>query len=406
MEATQEHIGFETGTLLQGTYQILHLLGSGGMGRVYAASHARLPGLFAVKALHKEYAKNENAIIRFRGEAEIMAGLRHPNIVQVFDYNVAEDGTPYLVMEFIEGTSLGDKLRSGEKMSPERVASIVPQIAGALEVAHRRGVVHRDLKPDNIMVTSPDGQEDFIKVVDFGISKAVGSSRITAETTILGTPQYMAPEQAQGRHEDVDHRTDQFALAAMTYALLAGVEPFQGQSPVTVLYQVVHEAAKPIAQRIAWRCNRVDAVLQKAMSKANCDRYSTILEFSSALVAAIAADLSEDAPPAGAQNVESFVRAPQTGLVTVVAPRSRESRQIRRPTVDSTMVIDRPRRRGMRPATGFAAAGLAAAALLAVFETGANWQRVWSLLSGSFLPAASAPAADNVIEGESTPLGQ
>ncbi|HEY0715885.1 MAG TPA: serine/threonine-protein kinase, partial [Polyangia bacterium] len=130
--------------MLRGTYQILHPLGSGGMGRVYAASHARLPGLFAVKALHREYAKNETAVYRFRGEAEIMAGLRHPHIVQVFDFDVAEDGTPYLVMEFIEGQNLSERLGSGETLSPLKVGRLISQIASALDAAHRRGIVHRD----------------------------------------------------------------------------------------------------------------------------------------------------------------------------------------------------------------------------------------------------------------------
>jgi serine/threonine protein kinase len=354
---------FEPGTTLRGTYQILHQLGAGGMGRVYAASHARLPGLFAVKALHKEFAKNENAVLRFRGEAEIMAGLRHPHIVQVFDFDVDEGGTPYLVMEFIEGRNLGERLRSGENMPPSRVVAIVSQIASALDAAHRRGVVHRDLKPENIMLISELGQDDFIKVVDFGISKAVGNSRLTSESTILGTPQFMAPEQAQGRHDEVDHRTDQFALAAMTYTLLSGVEPFRGQSPVTVLYQVVHEEAAPVAKRVDWPCSAVDAVLRKAMSKDIGDRYSSILEFSSALEAALQEDLrpADDLPVTlvAASAPHSFVRH-QSANVTLEAKERISSL--------NTMVVARRRNQVGRPAARAAAVGLAAAALLAFAE--------------------------------------
>ncbi len=353
---------FEPGTTLRGTYQILHQLGAGGMGRVYAASHARLPGLVAVKALHREFARNENAVLRFRGEAEIMAGLRHPHIVQVFDFDV-EQGTPYLVMEFIEGRNLGERMRSGEYLSPTRVVRIVSQIASALDAAHRRGVVHRDLKPENIMLISELGQDDFIKVVDFGISKAIGNHRITAETTILGTPQFMAPEQAQGRHDEVDHRTDQFALAAMTYTLLSGVEPFRGQSPVTVLYQVVHEPAEPVARRVDWPCSQVDEVLQKAMSKNVADRYSSILEFSSALEAALAEDLRLQAPAATTLpdlEPHSFVRPRATHDTVQASPGGHTT------TTQFTLVVER--KRNPRPAGRAAVLGLAAAALLAFTE--------------------------------------
>ena len=291
---------FEPGTILRGTYKILKPIGAGGMGRVYAASHTRLPGLFAVKALHHEMSQNDLAIARFRVEAEIMASLRHPNIVQIVDFDLAADGTPYMVMEFIEGRNLGQVLRTGEYISPIRVGRIVNQIARALDVAHRRGIVHRDLKPENLMLISEPGRDDIVKVVDFGISKTEGTSRITAEATILGTPQFMSPEQAQGRNEDVDHRTDQFALAAIAYTLLAGVEPFKGISAASVLYQVVHEPARPLAPRVDWACDQVDRVIRKGMSKESTLRYDSILEFSAALAQALVHDLrtaSKPAPP-------------------------------------------------------------------------------------------------------------
>ena len=346
------------------------------MGRVYASAHARLPGLFAVKALHKEFAQNENAVLRFRGEAEIMAGLRHPHIVQVFDFDVAEDGTPYLVMEFIEGRNLGEVVRSGELPPPARVGRIVTQIASALDAAHRRGVVHRDLKPENVMLITELGQSDFVKVVDFGISKAIGGNRITSESTILGTPQFMAPEQAQGRHDEVDHRTDQFSLAAMTYTLLTGVEPFRGQTPVTVLYQVVHEQPEPIAQRVTWTCSRVDAVLAKAMSKRIDDRYSTILEFASALEDALEEDLGvatvgpklQVPSLAHAEVPESFVRR-DTGSVTMQSQEnSRQDLREDSSTHQYTMVVERKKAYSGRSAGRAAAVGLAVAALLAFAE--------------------------------------
>jgi serine/threonine-protein kinase len=261
------------------------------MGEVYLATHERLHGAFAVKVLHGDFTHDDEALCRFRCEAEIMAGLRHPNIVQVFDFNVTPEGTPYLVMELIEGRDLGEHLRGNRPLEPARVARIVRQIASALEAAHAQGVVHRDLKPENVMMLSVEGQEDFIKVVDFGISKTRSSERITSELAVLGTPQFMAPEQAQGRRDEVDARTDQFALAAMTYALLTGREPFSGETGVAVLYQVVHQDPEPIAQHVTWPCAYVEAVLRRGMAKDREARFDRILDFARALEEAIARDL-------------------------------------------------------------------------------------------------------------------
>jgi serine/threonine protein kinase len=366
VEDNKPQTGFASGVLLQGTYQILHPLGTGGMGQVYAASHARLPGLFAIKALHKEHARNENAVQRFRGEAEIMAGLRHPNIVQVFDFNVAEDGTPFLAMEFIEGANLGERMRAGDRFAPDQVGKMVAQIARALDAAHRHGVVHRDLKPENVMLTCPEGQEDFIKLVDFGISKAVGTSRITSERTLLGTPQFMAPEQAQGRHSEVGPHTDQFALAAMAYTLLAGCEPFMGDDPASVLYQVVHEEARPVSTWVDWPCQQVDLVLRQAMAKNIPDRYPGIIDFANAFVAALAMDLDPSSAPVATPHVESFVaQAPADA-----------------PALEATVIIERPRK--LQRATPLAALGLAAAALLiCVGLRGTPWSDLRTALSSS-----------------------
>jgi serine/threonine protein kinase len=281
------------------------------MGEVYLATHERLHGAFAVKVLHGDFTQDEEALCRFRCEAEIMASLRHPNIVQVFDFNVTPEGTPYLVMELIEGRDLGEHLRGNRPLAPARVARIVRQIASALEAAHAQGVVHRDLKPENVMMLSIEGQEDFIKVVDFGISKSRSSERITSELAVLGTPQFMAPEQAQGRRDEVDARTDQFALAAMTYTLLTGREPFSGETGVAVLYQVVHQEAEPLGQHVDWPCAYVDAVLRRGMAKDREARFDRILDFARALEEAIARDL---VPEAGQEISVTDLQAPRAVL--------------------------------------------------------------------------------------------
>jgi serine/threonine protein kinase len=287
---TSEH-PFEEGRVLAETYRILRPIAAGGMGEVYLAAHERLPGRFAVKVLHRDLISDPDALSRFRCEAEIMAGLRHPNIVHVIDFNITADGTPYLVMELVDGTDLSEFLRDGQRLGPEQVARMIRQIASALEAAHARGIVHRDLKPENIMRLSLEGQEDFIKVVDFGISKT-RQVRITADAAILGTPQFMAPEQAQGRREEIDHRTDQFALASLTYMLLTGREPFRGDTAVTILYQVVHQDPDPLSRWVDWSCKRVDKVLRRGMAKDRDDRYPSVMDFSRALDEAISHDVS------------------------------------------------------------------------------------------------------------------
>lgn len=178
------------------------------MGQVYEARHTRLPGRFAVKVMANADVSRSD-FLRFRREAEIASSLRHPHIVQIIDFNEDSDGSPYLVMEYLDGTDLAAELRSAGRFSPRRVANIVDQIADALYAVHVSGVVHRDLKPENIFLTpSKSKGMDFVKVVDFGVSKVATAAALTDESAVLGTPQYMSPEQAHGRTHEVDAHTD------------------------------------------------------------------------------------------------------------------------------------------------------------------------------------------------------
>lgn len=298
----------EPGYLLQETYRIERLLATGGMGDVYGATHLRLGGSVAVKVLHRELRREPGLLARFRTEAQIMASLHHPNIVQVFDFNTLPDGTPYLVMELVEGQDLRNIMAGRPAMSPDRVAEVVRQIASALGAAHAHGVIHRDLKPENVMLVPIPGEDLCVKVVDFGVSKTSSSERITIQpAAVIGTPEYMSPEQAEGRNDEVDHRTDQFALAVLAYTLLAGREPFRGHTPVAVLYQVVHHQASPLQRFVEWPCARVAAVLAKAMAKNRHDRYATIVDFARAFEHAVAADLAYDPRP-GLALPEKMVR--------------------------------------------------------------------------------------------------
>jgi eukaryotic-like serine/threonine-protein kinase len=353
------------GTLLQGTYCIGRLLGTGGMGEVYEATHRRLSGRYAIKLLLRELALRPDAFARFRREAEITSALHHPNIVQVIDFNLMDDESPYLVMEFLDGVDLSTRLEQGP-LPLSAALPLVKQIASALAAAHGRGIVHRDLKPQNIFLVRVEGEdrEEIPKILDFGISKMKSASKsVTIDTVVLGTPQYMSPEQALGKTEEIDHATDQFALGAITYEMLTGRQAFVGEDPLAVMYQVVHGTPAPLMTANAGRgVAAVEAVLFKAMAKKKTDRYATIHEFARAL-AAVASDGTEIVTgqherltPAPTMAFGHWTAAPQVDSPgTEPAPATREAVEPpaqlvpRTPTTFRTAVgemLPRPRRTG------------------------------------------------------------
>ena len=289
------------GTTLRGTYVIEERLAVGGMGEVYLARHVRLPGRFAVKVLSTRLLRDPDAVARFCREASIVSMLRHPNVVQVFDFDVTPAGMPFIVMECLEGKDLAKHILENGPMSPARVAHIVRQIASALEAAHVRGFVHRDLKPANVMLVDCEGHSDFAKVLDFGVSKICGAEpQLSGQWRMLGTPSYMAPEQVEGRSEAIDGRADQFALAVLTYVLLTGADPFPGTTTGEVLTRIIYHDAEPLSGKVSWPADGVEAVLRRALSKKSEDRYDRVLQFADALTAAIAGLEDAHAAPVAA----------------------------------------------------------------------------------------------------------
>ncbi|MBV8756929.1 MAG: protein kinase [Deltaproteobacteria bacterium] len=286
MQNSPARSGIDVGTVIAETYTIEALVGRGGMGAVFMASHKRLPGKkVAIKFLHADLA-GEEVLRRFEREAQIASKLGHPNIVGVTDYNVMADGTPYLVLEYLEGASLAQHLKGGP-LPLERVMSIIRQVGSALAAAHREGIVHRDLKPQNIFLVPQEVENrvvDVAKVLDFGISKIRGSQTVkTQEAALLGTPQYMAPEQATGQHDKVDERTDVFALGAIVYEMLTGQPAFSGANIPEVVFKVVYEQPVDLATLAPSTPPAVLAAVKRAMEKKADDRFATVADFVEAL---------------------------------------------------------------------------------------------------------------------------
>ena len=272
------------GTTFGGKYRIIERLGTGGMGGVYKAEHLLMSRSVAVKFLRSTLLHDDVLLKRFHHEAKAASQISHPNAVTLFDYGV-EDGVPYLVMEYIEGKTLKALIAEEKPLDLERVTKILRQICSALNEAHRVGIVHRDIKPDNFMArVGPDG-EDIVKVLDFGVSKSIGladfnsDQNLTQAGMIIGTPQYISPEQCQGKELDV--RCDIYSLGAVTYEMLTGDVPFRAPTVLELLVRVLHHEVESIRK---FKPNleippAVDAVVMKSLEKDRDKRFSSIMEF-------------------------------------------------------------------------------------------------------------------------------
>lgn len=273
-----------SGSVLHGTYVLEERLGSGGMGTVWRARHLRLPRSVAIKVLHEQAYESEELLLRFRREAEITSQLGHPHIVEVFDFNVLEDGRAYLVMELLEGQSLRERMKAGPRFSTEEAVVILQQVASALARAHRAGIVHRDLKPENVFLLATSGARPHAKVLDFGISKIQGAETVlTKEMSLLGTPRYMSPEQARGESDRVDGRADQFALGAIAYEMLAGKPAFEGGSVAAVLLEVLDKDPAPLEAVAPETPPPLAAAVRRALSKEPSARFRDLEVFGLAL---------------------------------------------------------------------------------------------------------------------------
>jgi serine/threonine-protein kinase len=270
------------GAVLSDTYEVLRVIGEGGMGRVYEAAHKRLHSRrFAIKVLHHDLSRQPEVVTRFQREAEAASALTHPNVVQVFDVNRTPDGRPYIAGELLEGEELGHHLERLGRLGLSEAIFIVRQICSALAAAHARGVIHRDVKPENVfLVGAVDAPR--IKVLDFGISKlGDGKNSLTRTGVVMGTPAYMPPEQARGSH--VDHRADIYAVGAILYRALTGSKPFADLDPVATLTAVVADEPRRPSTLERTIAPGLELVIQKAMAKDPADRYGSLVELDAAL---------------------------------------------------------------------------------------------------------------------------
>jgi eukaryotic-like serine/threonine-protein kinase len=252
-------------------YEVGPLLGAGGMAEVYEGHDRLLARRVAIKVLQSQYVRDQSFLLRFKREAQAAASLSHPNVVAVYDTG-SENGTHFIVMEYVEGRTLKDVVRQEGPLYPARVAEICADVSAALVAAHARGLIHRDIKPGNVMLT-PDGK---VKVMDFGIARATTSETITQTAAVIGTAQYISPEQAQG--QTVDYRSDLYSLGCCLYEMLTGTVPFTGATPVAIAYRHVREDPTPPRMLNPDVPPPLEAICLKAMAKLPDNRYQTAAE--------------------------------------------------------------------------------------------------------------------------------
>ncbi len=275
------------GVTLNERYEVTSKLGQGGMGAVYEARHILIGKRVAVKVLLDKHAEKDQSVARLEQEARLASSIGHDNIVDITDFGTTDSGRTFVVMEYLDGESLGAAIAKLGRLSEVRVIHICSQIASALAAAHDKGIVHRDIKPDNIFLVQRDSQ-DFVKVVDFGISKSMDTEsedvRLTQTGMVLGTPLYMSPEQARG-DDDLDHRIDIYALGVILYEAVTGEVPFQGKNYLNILTQVIADDPKTPSELFPDIDRDLESVIMKAMAKDPDQRYQAMKDISADLEA-------------------------------------------------------------------------------------------------------------------------
>jgi serine/threonine-protein kinase len=297
--------------LVGARYELGELVGYGGMAEVHRGWDSRLNREVAIKVLRADLARDPSFLARFRREAHSAAGLNHPSIVSVYDTgeDAGPDGTPqpFIVMEYVQGRTLRDIVKSEGRLPARRAMEIVADVCAALDFSHRNGIIHRDIKPANVMIT-PQGA---VKVMDFGIARAVAdnSATVTQTANVIGTAQYLSPEQARG--ESVDARSDVYSTGCLLYEMVTGVPPFQGDSPVAVAYQHVRENPVLPSARNPDIPRSIDSIVMKALAKNPFNRYQSAGDMRQDLQRALADQpVSAEAVMTDAERTQFIARTP------------------------------------------------------------------------------------------------
>jgi eukaryotic-like serine/threonine-protein kinase len=319
------------GTLAAGRYRVMKLLGEGGMGQVYLAEHVAIEKRVALKVLRAEYATKGEIVTRFQQEAISASRIKHPNVLDVFDFGQLDNGCFYLAMEFLEGNDLADEITRRKVLDAATGIRVSMQICRALAAAHANGVVHRDMKPENVFLQRTADGEEIVKIVDFGIAQLRSKDdsivetkrRLTRTGMIFGTPEYMAPEQASGKHADM--RADIYAVGIMMYEMFTGAVPFTGETFLGVLSKHLNETPPPmnVVFPELGISPSLQAVIMRALEKDPAVRYQTMLEFAQAIAGSVdAAQLGYRAPnPTQGDHSMSFLpHAPGTPTHQQFAP--------------------------------------------------------------------------------------
>ncbi|HEY6561105.1 MAG TPA: serine/threonine-protein kinase, partial [Polyangiaceae bacterium] len=367
------------GTVIDKRYDVLEVLGEGGMGTVYRVRHVALGRQFALKALRRDMAADAELSARFIQEAKAAAAVVHQGVVQITDFGSLPSGQPYFVMELLQGRPLSWVLHSGGPLPAARAVRLLLMVAEALAAAHEAGVIHRDLKPDNIQVAEVTADRDIVKVLDFGLAKVAGASRLTRAGMVFGTPHYMSPEQAAG--EQVDQRSDIYSLGIVMYEVFTGQVPFEADSYMGVLTKHMYVEPPRLSELLPSHkaLGALEDILLRCLKKKPAERYLSMAELIAALHSVIS--FTEQG------SVEVRPSARREPVPTV-----RLADQLEAPTRDELRAFDpQPRAARLRKAVvvTLAALGLVAG----VAWAGVAWlKRPTSISSGaaSALPAQTA----------------
>ncbi|MBD0325912.1 MAG: protein kinase [Pyrinomonadaceae bacterium] len=328
------------GQTLADKYRIEELINEGGMGTVYRSTHVLMEKTVAIKVLHPALAADDKIVARFSREAKAASRISHPHALNVTDFGEAENGVVFLVMEYLHGKTLKDIIHESGPMPLPRVVEIIRQVCGALAAAHNEGVVHRDLKSDNIMLVDVSGGGDWAKVLDFGIAKItekVGQDpALTAPNLIIGTPQYMSPEQCSQASE-IDARSDIYSLGIILYEMLVGHVPFTGESPTAIMMKHLQDAPPSILEERKDLPASVGRVVARALAKRPEDRFQTVSELSESL-----AEAAEDPPVAVASSTDPGASDRNTHRILVPTGSNEAPRDTANDDYDEATVV-RPR---------------------------------------------------------------